>query len=264
MVAGPPRRRVPEPACVAATAGDTPFRVVWENERGGLTFEIGRGPTRRFIKWSPVDAEIDLGAEAVRTKWAARYTAAPVVIDLDSDANGSWLVTAGLAGESAASDRWRRSPTKAVRAIGAGLRAFHDALPAADCPFSWSAENRLADARSRAAADRLRPSRWHPEHQDLDVHEALGRIAATPSIDRLVVCHGDACVPNTLIGDDGHAIGHVDLGRLGVADRWADLAVATWSTEWNFGGGHEQELLDAYGVEADAERSAYYRLLWDL
>jgi kanamycin kinase len=24
----------------------------------------------------------------------------------------------------------------------------------------------------------------------------------------------------------------VDLGELGIADRWADLAVATWSTEW--------------------------------
>jgi kanamycin kinase len=264
MVAGPPRRPVPVPGCVAAIAGDTPFRAVWENECGGVTFEIGRGPERRFIKWSPVDAGIDLGAEAVRMEWAARYITAPVVIDLGSDANGSWLVTAGLTGESAASDRWRRSPTKAVQAIGAGLRALHDALPAADCPFSWSAEGRVADARSRAATERLRPWCWHPEHRHLDVDEALGRIAATPSIDRLVVCHGDACVPNTLIGDDGHATGHVDLGRLGLADRWADLAVATWSTNWNFGRGHEQELLDAYGVDVDAERSAYYRLLWDV
>jgi len=52
--------------------------------------------------------------------------------------------------------------------------------------------------------------------------------------------------------------------ELGVADRWADLAIATWSTTWNYGPGWETPLLDAYGVAPDPERSRYYRLLWDL
>ena len=79
-----------------------------------------------------------------------------------------------------------------------------------------------------------------------------------------MVCHGDACAPNTLLDEDGSCTGHVDLGQLGVADRWADLAIATWSTEWNYGPGWESALLHAYGVDADPERTAYYRLLWDL
>ncbi|GGM00479.1 hypothetical protein [Nakamurella endophytica] len=49
-----------------------------------------------------------------------------------------------------------------------------------------------------------------------------------------------------------------------MADRWADLAVATWSTVWNYGPGHEAAVLEAYGVEPDPVRTAYYRLLWDL
>lgn len=53
--------------------------------------------------------------------------------------------------------------------------------------------------------------------------------------------------------------GHVDLGDLGVADRWADLAVATLSLSWNYGGEWEQELLDAYGVDPDRERVEHYR-----
>ncbi|WP_443062724.1 phosphotransferase [Streptomyces sp. NBC_00390] len=61
-------------------------------------------------------------------------------------------------------------------------------------------------------------------------------------MDRLVVCHGDACAPNTVVGDDGTWTGHVDLGTLGAADRWADLAVATWSTQWNYGPGWEEPL----------------------
>ena len=42
------------------------------------------------------------------------------------------------------------------------------------------------------------------------------------------------------------------------------LAVATWSTTWNYGPGWETPLLDAYGVAPDPDRTRYYRLLWDL
>jgi kanamycin kinase len=83
-----------------------------------------------------------------------------------------------------------------------------------------------------------------------------------PPVDRLVVCHGDACAPNTLIDDDGSCSGHVDLGALGLADRWADLAVATLSLSWNYPGHWEDELLDAYGIDPDAPRIEYYRRLW--
>ena len=110
----------------------------------------------------------------------------------------------------------------------------------------------------------LRRNHWHPEHRAIALAEGLTRLADVPDVDRLVVCHGDPCAPNTLIGDDGVWTGHVDLAALGVADRWADLAVATWSTAWNYGPGYEEALLDAYGIAPDPERTAYYRLLWDL
>ena len=85
-----------------------------------------------------------------------------------------------------------------------------------------------------------------------------------PSPDRLVVCHGDACAPNTLIADDGAWAGHVDLGDLGVADWWADLAIATLSLDWNYPGGPWRDaLLDAYGVAPDEARITHYRSRWD-
>lgn len=56
---------------------------------------------------------------------------------------------------------------------------------------------------------------------------------------------------------------HVGLGALGVADRWADIAVAAMSTERNYGPGWEEPLLEAYGIDEDPERMAYYRELWN-
>ena len=58
--------------------------------------------------------------------------------------------------------------------------------------------------------------------------------------------------------------GHVDFGDLAVGDRWADLAIASLSLDWNFGEGHQQELFDAYGIARDEERIRYYRALWQL
>lgn len=173
-------------------------------------------------------------------------------------------MTTPLPGDNAVWPRWKAQPAVAVRAIGEGLRALHDALPVTACPFDWSASSRLADARRRGSAGALDRSRWHQEHRRFSVKEALAHASDIPPTDRLVVCHGDACAPNTLLSHNGRWSGHVDLGSLGVADRWADIAVATWSAEWNYGPGWEELLLGAYGVDADAKRMAYYRLLWDL
>jgi kanamycin kinase len=253
------------PAAVRAVAAGRALRQVWDNETGGRTFEVGHGASRCFIKWAPAGRPLDLAAEADRMRWARPFHPVPEPLDQGSDATGSWLVTTALPGESAVSERWLADPATAVTALGEGLRALHEALPVPGCPFSWAAGERVADARQQAAAGRLRPAAdWHETHQPLSVSAALELAAAIPPIDRLVVCHGDACAPNTLLSPDGRWSGHVDLGLLGTADRWADLAVATWSTEWNYGPGWQRRLLDAYGVRPDAARTRYYRLLWDL
>jgi kanamycin kinase len=254
----------PPPAPVLALAGGEAVRPVWDNAVGGRTFEVGAGERRRFVKWAPAASGLDLAAEAARLAWAVDFAPVPHVLGQGHDAAGAWIVTRPVAGTTAVAARWRAEPGIAVTAIGEGLRALHDALPAARCPFSWSAADRLADARRRAAGGLIDPSGWHEAHQGLGVEGALRLLAEVPQADELVVCHGDSCAPNTLIGDDGRWSGHVDLGDLGVADRWADLAVATWSTTWNYGPGWEIPLLDAYGVEPDAERTRYYRLLWEL
>lgn len=252
------------PAAVAAAADGRTVTIVWVNEAGGRTFAVGDGADRCFIKWSPADSGIDLAAEADRMAWTGRFHPVPRTLDHGGDATGSWLVTTALAGDNVVSKRWKADPATAVKAIGEGLRALHEALPVAQCPFSWSAGQRLADARKQAAGGRLDPGTWHPCHRALTVPAALECAAAIPTADKLVVCHGDACAPNTLIAGDGTWSGHVDLGLLGTADRWADLAVATWSAEWNFGPGWERLLLDAYGIKPDPDRTRYYRLLWDL
>jgi kanamycin kinase len=265
-----PGADAPVPARVRTLAGDRVIRPVWVNELGGRTFELtDPAGERAFVKWNPLGNGIDLFVEAGRLSWAQGYLRVPRVLDAGADDTEQWLVTRAVPGSSAVSPRWRAEPSVAVTAVGEGLRALHEGLPVADCPFTFSVEERRAAAHVRATSGPRRSgaaerARWDAAHTHLTWDDALRVLADPPPSDTTVVCHGDACAPNTLVGDDGRWSGHVDLGRLGVADRWADIAVATWSTQWNYGPGWEPLLLAAYGVAPDPDRMAWYRLLWDL
>ena len=60
-----------------------------------------------------------------------------------------------------------------------GLHQLHE-LPSASCPFNWSITKRLRAAGIDSAA-----------------------AGSEPPVDRLVVCQGDPCAPNTLLSKDG-------------------------------------------------------------
>lgn len=229
--------RVTAPAAVerlAAELGAQPV-FLWRNSLDGLTFRVAD----RVVKWSPPPLVAALRREEERMRWIAPRHPSPVVLDAGADADGGWLVTAALAGETAVTDRNRARPDAAVAAIAEGLRRLH-AVPLDAAPAHWSAETWV----NRSPA-------------------ALGPRPPLREQDRVLV-HGDACAPNTLLDDAGRFLAHVDLGDLAPGDRWADLAVATMSLEWNYGPGHDAAFYAAYGIEPDAERIHWYRGLWDL
>jgi kanamycin kinase len=261
-LAGPPSAPVTVPDAVRRYLDGRAFEVVWENERGGLTFKVG-GPDGVHVKWSPAGCGIDLAAEAARLAWAGEFTRVPRVLELGEDDDGSWLVSASIDADNAVVTRWRHRPERAVAAIGSGLRALHDALPVATCPFRWSTGERRARAVARAGSGELNVDTWRSREGGLTLVAALETLALEPAA-QPVVCHGDACAPNTLLDARGRCVAHVDLGCLGVGDLWADLAIAAWSATWNYGEGYEDALYEAYGVAADHERILYYRLLWEL
>ena len=218
----------------------------------------------RFLKvvrkgWLPSAA-----AEAERTIWAGSYLPVPRILRAGATDDTTWFISSALDGIAATSQEFRSDVPALVRRLAAGLRTFHSA-PVAACPFSFRLDDALALAERRLQEGAIDPARdFHHEHARLSAPDAVRRlIAMRPAVEDLVVCHGDYCVPNVLI-DDGAIAGFVDLGELGVADRWWDLAVATWSLDWNFGPGYEEIFLDAYGTDLDAGRRRYYRLLYDI
>ena len=273
-----PRGPVPVPADIQGLARGERIEPVWRNQLGGLTFRIGAGgPNERFAKWvSAGTPELDLAGEAARMRWVrglspadsgdvarARRLRVPEVLEQGTSDAGSWLVTRAVAGASAIAPENLARPVIAARAIGEGLRLLHDGLPAAECPFSWSIEQRMAAVHVRLEAGGG-PADWSPDFQSLTAATALAELAEIPEPERLVVCHGDPCAPNTLLDPGGQYAAHVDLDALGVADPIADLAIAAWSTVWNYGPGYEDDVYAGYGMRPDPGLIRAYRLLWDL
>jgi kanamycin kinase len=262
-----PAGAVDVPARVVELAAGADILPVWRNELGGLTFRLTSGSPAagiRYVKWVAAGTpELDLAAEAERLEWVCGWIAVPQVLDSGFDDAGRWLLTSGIDARSAVDPRWIANPALAVRAIGRGLRTLHDELPVDGCPFDWSIDRRIGQVDERIASG-MTTTAWFPERRSLSLQDARARLDYPPMIDRLVVCHGDACAPNTLLDDSGSFAAHVDFGSLGLADRWADIAVAAWSAEWNYGAGFSDLLYESYGIEPDVERIRYYRLLWDL
>ena len=228
------------PPGVAEVAGGRDLSLVWANELGGLTFRIhSRSPntTDEFIKWNPLATGVDLTLERVRLEWLQDRHPVPIVVSFGSDDEAQWLVTEALPGGYAVGDVWRSRRPEAIAAIAAGLRRLHSVLHD-DFPPAWTREV------------------W--------VGRTPTSLGLRPPVDDPVLVHGDACAPNTLIDADGVWTGNVDFGDLAVGDRWADLAIASLSLDWNFGEGHQEEFFDAYGIAPDHDRIAYYRALWHL
>ncbi|MFY8402409.1 phosphotransferase, partial [Pseudomonas aeruginosa] len=100
----------------------------------------------------------------------------------------------------------------------------------------------------------------------VQLHQQKGMISLSPpTICNSAVCHGDPCMPNFMVDPKTlQCTGLIDLGRLGTADRYADLALMIANAEENWAAPDEAErafavLFNVLGIEApDRERLAFY------
>lgn len=216
-----------------------------------------------YMKAAFVGSYPSLAAERDRYAWLhERGVPVPQVLDHDTDGAVEWLVTAELTGVDATAPQHLADPGVTVPLLADGLRRFHQTDPS-DCPFDYRMPAAL-DHVAHKVTTGVPADGFHDVHGDLDPASALERLGELAvDEDRLVVCHGDYTPPNVLL-DDGRVVGYLDVGEVGVADRWRDLAVATWSVTWNFGPGYEDLFLDSYGAAWDHHRRDLYRLLYDL
>jgi kanamycin kinase len=252
------------PPALRSAYGDRRWEVAYRGERAVTYRASSPSGEALFVKIGRLGPRPTFEEEFERLEWARAYLPVPVAIEVGSDGGIEWLVTREVPGVDAITAAAALGTEVVVRELARGLRRFH-ATDLVACPFDFRLDAALGVARDRLAKGQITPSRdFHVEHRHLPAAEAVSVLEhSRPAFEDLVVSHGDYCAPNILFRD-GVAAAFLDLGELGIADRWWDLAVATWSIAWNFGEGYEELFLQEYGVAPDTERTKFFRLLYDV
>jgi kanamycin kinase len=251
---------------VPARFADWDAAVAWDYDGVVTVWRLARGAERCFLKVrAPGRHHYSLADERDRLGWLHGRARVPDALDYGMDENAEWLLLSPLPGRDATDDGLRSDPSALVPGLARGLRRWHDSLPVAECPFDFTNDTAIAHVRRRLADGLFdHDYDWHEEFRHYSGAEAVARLEELrPADEDLVVCHGDYCFPNVLV-EDGEVTGYLDVGELGVADRWWDIAVGAWSSVWNLGPGYEELFYSSYGVEPDPRRIEFYRLLYCL
>lgn len=216
-----------------------------------------------FAKCCATPGVTELRDERDRAEWlAGTNLPAATVADWLESAEGACLVTTAVPG-IAGSELPESLQLKAMESLGRILRELHSLR---DCPFERPLASVIATAEDVVRRDAVNPAFLTDEWRLLKPSELLDRVLAErPSIEagaELAVCHGDACLPNVFF-DPGtvEVTGLIDVGRLGIADRYSDLALIAIQLhdEWSADPG---PFFAAYGVpNPDQRRLEFYRLL---
>ena len=214
-----------------------------------------------FIKTEAADELAELPDEAARLRWlaASGIPCAPV-LDLITSQQRHWLLLGAVPGTNLLGV----PPAQAIQVMADTLRRLH-ALDPRDCPFDHRAARRIERALARLAAGLVDEDDFDDDNAGLTAQQLAALLeAGRPAVEDLVVTHGDACLPNVL-ALDGACAGMIDCGRLGVADRHQDLALAVRDIGEELGGQWVEPFLARYfapgPVTFDLDRAAFYRLL---
>ncbi|MFI9510240.1 phosphotransferase [Nocardia sp. NPDC052566] len=230
------------PPRVAELLGDAP---TWSDDHEGMSGGVQFVNGTYWVKRGPHAIE-----EHARLTWLAEQgIAVPEVVLFEQDV----LVLADAGVPSLAE---HEAPG---RLMGALLRRLHE-LPIERCPFDERLDVVLPRAARNVADGLVDPEDFDFDKHGLGPEQILALLADRPDETDLVVAHGDYTPPNVL---DGGIL--IDVGGLGLADRYRDLALAVRDLSDDYGDAEVERFFEAYGLDTpDQRRLDYYRMLDEL
>lgn len=241
-----------------------PYDPVRMGTSGAAVYHVHSQPIR-YIKVTRRYARPSAKDECERLRWLRGRVPTPPLIAYREDDTHQYLMTEALCGTLVYDDTLDWSPERIMQTLARAARQFHDA-PAADCPFIWDAGAQIEQAQQNVQRGRINAERMTPElskYTPADILQEALSLHQPATADDLTLIHGDMYPINILIERDSGAVsGFIDVGRAGVGDRYADLALIVNTIRWHLDERYVPLFFEAYGLaNVDQDKLRCYQLL---
>jgi len=209
--------------------------------------------------------------------WIDGKVSTPKIPEYIVEDHTAYTLMTKMSGKMLCDDEYMRNPELVIKLVADGLRQLWK-VDVSDCPCKASLlANRLKQARYNVEnglvdVDNVEPETFGPNGFASPI-ELLEWLENNCPEEDIVLTHGDFCMPNIFIEND-KICGFIDLGKMGPADRWQDIAIALRSLHHNFNGKYNNRvpyfnfepnlLLNELGIEMDERKNRYYVLLDEL
>lgn len=227
----------------------------------------------KVLKIQPETEET--ASERCMMKWMEGKLPVPKILCAMQKDGKSYLLMTRISGKMSCAEEYMEKEEFLVKVLAESLKKLWE-VDITDCPAVWNLDVKLKAARKNVEQNLVDVDNVEPETFGeggfKDPQDLWNWLEQNRPKEDLVLSHGDFCLPNIFI-ENGKLAGFIDLGRMGAADRWQDIALCYRSLKHNFGGEYggkvyenfrPERLFEALGIEPDWEKLKYYTLMDEL
>lgn len=209
-------------------------------------------------------------------KWLRGKLPVPEIIEYTVVEDRAYCLMTRIRGKMLCEDVYMNDPELLLGLVTQAMKLLWS-VDIRECPCDNSLDIQLEMARYQVENDLVQIENAEPETFGKNGFGSPAELFCWLEDHRheeeLVFSHGDFCLPNVL-ADGDKVTGFIDLGRMGIADRWRDIAICDRSLRHNFEGTYNggipykgyssDRLLKSLGIKEDKEKWDYYILLDEL
>lgn len=225
------------------------------------------------LKIQPENEEIQ--NECRIMNWLDGKLPAPKVICHERQDGMDYLLMTRIHGKMSCSDEYLQHADSLAQILASGLKQLWS-VDISGCPCNMNLDRKLKMAEYNVQhhlvdLDNVQLETFGENGFQNPEHLLEWLLSNRPRED-FVLSHGDFCLPNIIL-EKGQINGFIDLGQMGIADRWQDIALCCRSFKDNcigkYSSGvshsyHPDLLFEKLGIIPDWDKINYYLLLDEL
>ncbi|MBQ8623450.1 MAG: aminoglycoside 3'-phosphotransferase [Oscillospiraceae bacterium] len=209
-------------------------------------------------------------------RWLEDKLPVPKVLCVDKENELCYLLMSRINGKMLCDEYFLERPEELCELLSEGLKTLWS-VDISDCPRIRDLDTELFEAKYQ-----VENKLYDLDNVEKDTFGENGRFKTPEDLlqwlfdnkpeYKPVLSHGDFCLPN-IFSANGKISGYIDLGDMGVGDKWRDIALCYRSLKHNmdgtFGGkvyeGFNPDLLfEKLGIEKNEKKLDYYIMLDEL